>query len=110
MPSYGDIVMVAGGSYTSKPRPVLVFQDMGINTGDSLLVIPFTSEENKDIETRVSVMPTDDNGLDRFCYLEVEKLSAIKKLYVSHSIGRLEPSTLEAVKHVASSLLMLSVS
>ena len=43
---HGDILIVAKGLYTSKPRPVLVLQDPAFNTGESVIVVPFTSTRN----------------------------------------------------------------
>jgi mRNA-degrading endonuclease toxin of MazEF toxin-antitoxin module len=105
--AFGEIVLVAGGTYTSKPRPVLVFQKTGAYTGESVLVIPFTTTRNAEIETRIAITPTVRNGLDRDCFLEVDKLSAIKAAHIGGTVGVLEEKVIADVKVVVRELLML---
>ena len=88
---FGDIVLAAGGTYSSKPRPVLVFQNATHPTGDSIVVIPFTTETNPAMFYRVPVPATTANGLDRDCWLEVDKVSAIRVSWIGPAVGRLEP-------------------
>jgi mRNA interferase MazF len=102
---YGDVVLVAGGTYTSKPRPVLVFQSNITKTDDSVIIIPFTSVDNTDIQTRVKISPTAQNGLDRKCFLEVEKISAIKKANIGKSIGTLEHIHIDEALSIAIKLI-----
>jgi mRNA interferase MazF len=94
---YGDIVLVAGGAYTSKPRPVLVVQNQKFKTGDSVIVVPFTSVDNPDIDTRIAVSSSPRNGLDRSCFLEIDKLSAVRSSYIGDCIGTLENTLLNEV-------------
>ena len=103
--AYGDIYLVASGPYTSKPRPVIVVQNPHSPTGDSVLIVPLTSVDNPEIITRVAVAPTADNGLDRACFAEVDKLSAIKASALSRRIGALESPTLSQIIHIAVALI-----
>ena len=89
-PKFGDIVLASGGTYSSKPRPVLVFQNDLLSTGDSTVVIPFTSERNPAIPYRVEVRPTDLNGLDRQCWLEIDKVAAIRTSWLAQTVGALD--------------------
>jgi mRNA interferase MazF len=107
MPARGDIVMVAGGAYTSKPRPVLIIQKSKAYTGDSLVVIPFTSVKKDSIVYRVPVMPTKSNGLDRNCYLEIDNVSAIKASSIGKQVGKLEGTTLNKVTNSLADLFDL---
>ena len=102
---YGEIVAALGGTYTSKPRPVLVLQNPRFETGSSVIVAPFTSVENNDICTRIAVTPSKANGLDRNCFVEVDKISAIKTSAVGPSIGHLEENILAEVAAMAVSLI-----
>jgi mRNA interferase MazF len=102
---YGEIVKVAGGNYASKPRPVLVLQNPDFYTGTSLIVAPFTSVANSEIKVRVAVRPTEANGLDRDCYLEVDKLSAIDVSHIGGRVGKLEPELLKEASALAASLI-----
>ena len=54
----GDIVIVAGGIYASKPRPALIVQDDKFDATDSLTVCPFTSTQVDAPPLRVSVTGT----------------------------------------------------
>jgi mRNA-degrading endonuclease toxin of MazEF toxin-antitoxin module len=105
--AFGEILLVSGGAYTSKPRPVLVFQNAGSYTGESLIVIPFTTARNEEIKTRIALSPTEQNGLDRECFLEVDKLSAINIAHIGGKIGTLEDDLIDEAKSIARELLML---
>jgi len=107
MPAFGEIVLAAGGTYSSKPRPVLVFQNQSFYTGESILVIPFTTLNNPNIKTRLSIVPTEQNGLNKLCYLEIDKLSAVNSACISSSLGRLEEVDLVKAKTIISKLLMI---
>jgi mRNA-degrading endonuclease toxin of MazEF toxin-antitoxin module len=106
--AFGEVVLASGGTYSSKPRPVLVFQDPDIYTGESVIVIPFTTSSNPDIITRVSVKPTEKNGLDRNCFLEVDKLSAVNVACIGGHIGILERAALDEAASIARKLLQFS--
>jgi mRNA-degrading endonuclease toxin of MazEF toxin-antitoxin module len=105
MPGHGEITLVAGGPYTSKPRPVLIFQNPEYHTGSSVIVVPFTSADNKVIDTRIAVKPTSANGLDRACFLELDKMSAIDAAYLGKSVGNLEKTTLDKAVRMAIELI-----
>ncbi|MDR2114435.1 MAG: type II toxin-antitoxin system PemK/MazF family toxin [Bifidobacteriaceae bacterium] len=105
----GDIVLVAGGTYASKPRPVLLQQDSGAETGDSIVVIPFTRTRNDRVPYRVLVNPTPENGLKTECYLEVDKISAVRRTTVGGCIGTLEPDQLSQVNSLLGELLGLDI-
>ncbi|MCL2464258.1 MAG: type II toxin-antitoxin system PemK/MazF family toxin [Micrococcales bacterium] len=94
--SFGDVVLAAGGTYTSKPRPVLIFQNDTFSTGQSTVVIPFTSHDDPAAYYRLAIGPTPANGLDRPCWLEVDKVSAIRSTWLDKRIGRLENKALQA--------------
>ena len=104
---HGDILIVAKGLYTSKPRPVLVLQDPAFNTGESVIVVPFTSTKNDAIDARIKVSPSKMNGLDRCCFLEVDKLSAINVAALGQRVGKLEEASLSALKRKAIELMGL---
>ena len=107
MHSYGEVILAAGGAFATKPRPVLVVQDQKYYTGESIIVMPFTSTENPEIKTRVLIQPTVKNGLDRKCYVEVEKISAIRLSCLSKTVGFLEDEHLRDIKRIAYLLLMM---
>ena len=90
---FGDVVLAAGGTWTSKPRPVVVFQSGVANTGSSIIVIPLTTDPASS-DFRLSVDPTPGNGLDRVCMLEIDKVSAIRTAWLGKHLGQLEPVAL----------------
>ncbi|MDR0990528.1 MAG: type II toxin-antitoxin system PemK/MazF family toxin [Propionibacteriaceae bacterium] len=94
----GDIVTAAAAPYSAKPRPVLVIQNSAVATGESVVIIPFTSQANPAVETRVEVQPTTANGLNRQCWLEVDKVSAIRSSSIGESVGVIEPQLLTEVE------------
>ena len=103
--SFGDVVLAAGGTYTSKPRPVLIFQNDSFSTGESTVVIPFTSSENPAAYYRVGVVPTPTNGLDRRCWLEVDKVAAIRTAWLGKRVGRLDSDVLRQTMDKARRLM-----
>ena len=102
---FGDIVLAADGTYASKPRPVLVFQNSNFPTGESIIVIPFTSENNAAAHYCVAVSPSPANGLDRQCWLEVEKVSAIRAAWTGPRVGTLDIKVLEQASALAHQLM-----
>ena len=106
-PLFGSIVSAAGGVYTSKPRPVLIFQNTALMTGESTVVVPFTSQNQPGASFRVPVKPTDANGLDRDCWLEIDKIGAIRTSWIGPVIGKLEGEPLYEATRLVRQLLNL---
>ena len=90
----GDIVTVAGGVYASKPRPALIVQDDRFDATDSLTVCPFTSNDVDAPLLRLLVVAGAENGLDRDCYLMVDKLTTVRRSNADTVLGRLEAAAL----------------
>lgn len=90
----GDIVTVAGGVYTSKPRPALVVQDDRFDATDSVTVCPFTTTEVDAPLLRVPVAANDANGLGQDSYLMVDKITTVRRSNARTVLGRLEATTL----------------
>jgi mRNA interferase MazF len=104
---FGAIVTAAGGPWASKPRPVVVFQQPTAKTGGSIVILPLTSQENPEIPFRVSVAPTSANGLDRDCFIEVDKISAITSDAIGKQIGQLDTAQLNAAVSLLHQLIEL---
>jgi mRNA interferase MazF len=85
----GDIWLVAGGVYASKPRPAVLIQDDRFDATDSITVCPFTSTELDAPLLRIRVEPTDLNGLDSVSWLMVDKLTTVRRANVGEQIGRI---------------------
>jgi mRNA interferase MazF len=90
----GDIVTVAGGVYTAKPRPALIVQDDRFDATDSLTVCPFTPTEVDAPLLRVAVPADKTNGLDQDSFLMVDKITTVRRSNARSVVGRLESTTL----------------
>jgi mRNA interferase MazF len=94
----GDIVTVAGGIYTHKPRPALIVQDDRFDATDSLTVCPFTSTEVDAPLLRVPVTADEGNGLDQDSFLMVDTITTVRRSNAHAVVGRLAATTLVEVE------------
>ncbi len=90
----GDIVIVAGGVYSSKPRPALIVQDDKFDATDSLTVCPFTNTEVDAPLLRVSVTADEGNGLDQDCFLMIDKMTTVRRNNARAVVGRIAATKL----------------
>jgi mRNA interferase MazF len=87
----GDIWIVAGGKdYAGKPRPVVIVQDDGFDSTDSITVCAFTTDATEAPLFRLAVEPNERNGLRAVCRLMVDKITTVPKSKVGAHIGRLD--------------------
>ncbi|MDR1188563.1 MAG: type II toxin-antitoxin system PemK/MazF family toxin [Bifidobacteriaceae bacterium] len=103
--AFGDVVIAAAGPYSGKPRPVLIVQNPEIPTCDSVVIVPFTTSPGDRSGVRTAVEPSPENGLDRACFLEIDKVSAIRADAIGGRVGRLDANTLGEVVAQLRSLL-----
>ncbi|HOV84882.1 MAG TPA: type II toxin-antitoxin system PemK/MazF family toxin [Syntrophobacteraceae bacterium] len=91
----GDIVLaVAAGDY-GKPRPALVVQsDLFNDTHASILVCLMTSDIQDAPLFRITVEPSDKNGLQASSQIMVDKIMAIRKDKIRTRIGSLDDEVL----------------
>ncbi|MDR2620725.1 MAG: type II toxin-antitoxin system PemK/MazF family toxin [Propionibacteriaceae bacterium] len=101
----GDVVLTLGGSYTSKPRPVLVIQADEWRTGNSVIIVPITTVANPALDGRVMITVTPENGLLHDSYLEVEKLGAVDRKYLGKIIGHVAPAVIVGAIQTVAKLL-----
>src|SRR5271169_7233126 len=86
----GDIWTVAGGKdYAGKPRPAVIVQDDSFDATDSITICAFTTDETDAPLFRLSVAPSERNGLRALCRLMVDKITTVPKSKVGARIGRL---------------------
>ena len=91
----GEIRTVAGGPYyTSKPRPVVIVQADWYSDMDSITVCPLTSDNANAPSVRISVHPTQHNGLRSESWLMPDKVVTVPKSKLGSRIGQLDHSTL----------------
>lgn len=100
----GDIVLaVAAGDY-GKPRPALVVQsDLFNDTHASVLVCLMTSDLQNAPLFRITVEPSDKNGLQASSQIMVDKIMAIRRDKIRTHIGSLDE---EALLRVNRSLML----
>jgi mRNA interferase MazF len=86
----GDIWTVSGGpDYAAKPRPAVILQDEVFDATASLTLCPFTTHIIDAPLIRITVEPSDRNGLRTSSQLMVDKITTVSKRKVHDRIGRL---------------------
>ena len=96
----GDIALVAGGTYSSKPRPALVLQDDHFDATDSVMVCPFTTAAVDAPMLRLPVAADGTNGLSRDSWLMVDKLTTVRRSNTREVIGRLADGQLTELERL----------
>ncbi|MBU3725069.1 MAG: type II toxin-antitoxin system PemK/MazF family toxin [Burkholderiaceae bacterium] len=92
----GDLVTVSLQGEYGKPRPALVIQTDLLADLDSLVLCPMTT----DLRTaafRVTVEPSQQNGLKFLSQVMVDKISTLPRTRVSEPFGRLETERMRLV-------------
>jgi mRNA interferase MazF len=86
----GDLCTVSGGpDYAGKPRPAVVLQDDLFSATASLTLCPFTTHLIDAPLFRLTVEPSDRNGLRATSQLMVDKITTVSRSKVQDRIGRL---------------------
>jgi len=96
----GDVVVIAdraGGEYAGKPRPAVIVQSDHFEALDSVLICAITSVEVAPNLLRLPLRPHDTLPLDKPSWVEIEKLSAVRRGRIGSSIGRLPERELAAL-------------
>ena len=87
----GEIWTAAAGSgYVGKPRPVVVLQDDRFDATDSVTVCAFTTDPTEAPLFRLSVEPSELNGLRGRCSLMVDKVTTVPRSKLRDHIGQLD--------------------
>jgi mRNA interferase MazF len=86
----GEVWTAAGGpDYAGKPRPVVIVQDDRFDLTASITVCAFTTEPADVPLTRLTVEPTEANGLRTPSRLMVDKIATFPRAKLGNRIGRL---------------------
>ncbi len=106
--SRGDIVLgILSGDF-GKPRPVLIVQTNLLNeTHPSVLVCPITSHLTSAQFLRMSLAPTQMNGLLKHSEIMIDKVSAIARTRLTQKIGTLDPHEMEQVERILKFLFQM---
>lgn len=87
----GEIWSVSGGpDYTGKPRPVAILQDDRFEGLQSITFCPFTTNPTPAPLFRLTVKPSEHNGLKEESSLMVDKITTVTKNKLGRRIGKLE--------------------
>ena len=98
----GDIVVVTGQGDYGKPRPAVVIQSDALNTGDSVLVVLFTSTIKETPLYRLMIEPTPGNGLKVLSQVMIDKIQAYPRHKCGAAIGRLSAPDMLALNNMLS--------
>ena len=93
-PRRGDIVLVAGDVFASKPRPAVVIQDHLFHATSSVTVCPVTTTESEASLLRLSVPAGERTGLAADSQIMVDKITTVRRRNVTGPIGELTPEQL----------------
>lgn len=86
----GEIYTAAArGTYTGKPRPVLIVQDDRFDATASITVCPFTTNPVDAPLIRILIEPSETNGLDLPSSLMVDKITTMARTGLGERLGRL---------------------
>jgi mRNA interferase MazF len=87
----GDLVVVALPGDYGKPRPALIVQaDLFNETHASITIVPVTSTLVDAPLFRLTVEPSQENGLRSLSQLMVDKVTTVSRARIAQTIGRLE--------------------
>jgi mRNA interferase MazF len=89
----GDIWLLAGGVYASKPRPALIVQDDRFDT-ESVTVCPFTTTDIDAPLLRLAVPPDATSGIAQRSFIMIDKLTTVRRTNVGSKVGRLTSTQL----------------
>ena len=103
--SRGSLVTVALQGEHGKPRPALVVQSESFPTTSTVVVLLLSSALRDAPLIRVTVQPTDGNGLRIVSQVMVDKSFAVARRRVGSVFGRLEESSMLEVSQRLALLL-----
>jgi mRNA interferase MazF len=94
----GEIYTAAArGTYTGKPRPLVILQDDRFDATASVTVCPFTTNPVEAPLLRLPIDPSDDNGLEQPSQLMVDKVTTVPRSSLGERLGRLRDEELVAL-------------
>jgi len=94
----GDVVLAATPGDYGEPRPAIVTQsDLFNETHPSVVVCPLTSFCIDAPLLRVSVEPSEGNGLRQPSQVMVDKITTLRRERLRRTIGRLDRDTMTQV-------------
>jgi mRNA interferase MazF len=93
----GDLISVALARDYGKPRPAIVVQADDFEHLVSVTVVPLTSDALNLEVFRVSLEPTEENGLRLPSQVMIDKIAALPRAKTGHLIGRVSDEDMDRV-------------
>ncbi len=93
----GDLVTIALQGDLGKPRPALVIQSDLFDAHPSVTILPVTSELRDAPLFRISLQPSESNGLTKPSQIMVDKPQSVAREKIGVTFGRLGDETMMAV-------------
>lgn len=94
----GDVVTVSATGDYGKPRPAVVVQTDALPSEHaSVVVCQMTSELSEAPEFRVTIEPTEKNGLRARSQVMADKPVAIRRERIGQQVGRLDEQDIARV-------------
>jgi len=94
----GDIVTVAMQGDYGKPRPALVVQSDNFAEHPSVVLLPITSTLVDAPLFRVTIEPSEANGLNKPSQVMVDKITTYKKERIGKVFGAIEHATMVEIE------------
>jgi mRNA interferase MazF len=103
----GDVYLLQGPGYGSKPRPAVIIQSDRFKY-DSEIVCLLTSFDRTDDELSVAIKPTKQNGLAKPSWVACDKTIAFERGFFGKKIGELTSDELHQIRHKLISLFEIT--
>jgi mRNA interferase MazF len=101
----GDLVTVAAQGDYGKPRPAVVIQSDTLDAADSVLVILVTSTLRDAPLYRLTIEPTDANGLNAVSQIMIDKILAYPRVKCGAVMGHLSEQEISALNSMLSVMI-----
>jgi mRNA interferase MazF len=105
--SRGDLVTIALPGDYGKPRPALVMQADAFQALASVTVLPLTSDLRDWPLFRITIRPSQVNGLRQASQVAVDKTATVPRTKIGQRIGHADAGTMRAVDAALASFLGL---
>ena len=93
----GEVWSLQDKQYASKARPVVIVQSDKCDSFDSVILCLFTTYDSEDIETRVKIKASVENGLLKDSYVMTDKIVTVGKDMLGDRIGMLSKEDMKSV-------------
>lgn len=94
----GDFVTIAMQGDFGKPRPALVIQSNLFDEHVTVTVLPVTSALVAAPLLRITLQPSDENGLQKTSQVMVDKAMTVRRDKIGPAFGRIDTNVLVEVE------------